>query len=171
MTKRKTLVLSVTAAAIAATTLFGAGIAQARGGHGGERPGAEFIFEELDANGDGVVTQAEIDAHAAARFAKSDTDGDGNLSVEEMVATAEARMQERMKRGSEKMAKRTERMIERKDTNDDGMLSMAELQDGKQRGGKIFERMDTDGDGAISRAEFDAAKAHMMKRGGKQRGE
>lgn len=56
-------------------------------------------FKKLDANGDGGVTQAEIDAARkqgeAERFKKLDTNGDGKLSQAEMEAGRKAMMGDR----------------------------------------------------------------------------
>jgi Ca2+-binding EF-hand superfamily protein len=56
-------------------------------------------FKKLDANGDGGVTQAEIDAARkqgeAERFKKLDTNGDGKLSQAEMDAGRKAMMDHR----------------------------------------------------------------------------
>jgi Tfp pilus assembly protein PilX len=56
-------------------------------------------FKKLDANGDGGVTQAEIDAARkqgeAERFKKLDTNGDGKLSQAEMEAGRKAMMERR----------------------------------------------------------------------------
>jgi len=178
MTARKNLILTVAAAAVAGTAIFGAGLAQARpDAHGGKRGPAQMpiIFSELDADGNGVVTKEEMQARAQTRFDAADTNGDGKLSVDEMVAAAEARAEDAMKKRaeqmSERMAKRTERLIENKDTDGDGMLTMAELEDTKSRGDRFFDRLDADGDGVVSQEEFDAAKARWMQRAGKSRGE
>jgi|SaaInl59LU_5_DNA_1037362.scaffolds.fasta_scaffold30615_2 Ca2+-binding EF-hand superfamily protein len=128
--------------------------AQARGGHGGmmERPS----FEELDADGSGEITEAEMKARGAARFASMDANGDGKLTVEEIVAAHSGRA-----------ADRAERMVERFDTNDDGAVSEDELQAGREaraekRHAKRFARIDRDGSGGLSPAEFEA----MMDRRG-----
>lgn len=56
-------------------------------------------FKKLDANGDGGVTQAEIDAARkqgeAERFKRLDTNGDGKLSQAEMEAGRKAMMGDR----------------------------------------------------------------------------
>ena len=56
-------------------------------------------FKKFDANGDGGVTQAEIDAARkqgeAERFKKLDTNGDGKLSQAEMEAGRKAMMGDR----------------------------------------------------------------------------
>lgn len=45
---------------------------------------AKKMLEQVDTNGDGVVSAQEHEAHAAARFAKWDKNGDGQLTQDEM---------------------------------------------------------------------------------------
>lgn len=140
----ETLKLTVLAGAIAfGCALSAAPMALAQQGPGGQG----HRFEELDANSDGKITQAEMEAHRAARFAAADTDGNGSLSASEMTATAEQRK-----------ADRAARMIERIDANGDGEVSQEELANGSKRRGNGFDRMDANGDGEITKAEFEAAK-------------
>lgn len=156
--KRTTALTGVLALAIAATSL--PAVAQERGeGPRGPR-GPMFQFEEIDANGDGKITQEEIDAHAAARFAEADTDGDGSVSAEEMVARMQAQRDERMQRGAE-------RMIERMDANDDGVLSADEM--APRNTERLFSRLDANDDGEITQAEMEAAREKMQKRFGEHR--
>ena len=116
-------------------------------------------FQQLDADGNGEITQAEFQAHAEARFAKVDADGDGFVTGEELKAAGDARRAERS-------AKMLERMIERMDTNDDGKLSMEEMTQ-RHDPAKMFERLDKDENGSISAEEFEAAKKMHGKRHGK----
>lgn len=153
----KHLKLTVLALAVAGTAIAGAANAfpgGQRGGPGMEMPG----FEELDANGDGVVTTEELEAIGAARFAELDTNGDGSVSPEEMQAMMQERANKRMSKG-------IERMMERLDANEDGVLSEDELP--QRDPAKMIEHLDEDGDGAISAEEFEAAKE---KRGGRKGG-
>lgn len=136
--------------------------AEAKGGMGPR----DVTFEQLDANSDGSLTQAEMAAHRAARFAEMDTDGSGTLDAAEITAAAEGRK-----------ARRAERMIERIDANGDGVLSQEELAQAGPRArsdrgdrGDRFMRIDADGDGAISKAEFDAAHDARRAQGEKRRG-
>lgn len=139
---------------------LGAGVAGMAMAH---RAGPEPVsFETLDANADGKVTQAEMDAHKTARFTKSDTNGDGKLSPEEMLATANTKAGARMER-------RVEKMIQRMDTDKDGMLSVTEMQ-GMSRGKDMFKHLDADNNGAISAEEFEAGKGRRGMRDGKHRG-
>ena len=130
---------------------------------GGERAS----FEELDTNSDGSVTAAELAAHAASRFSGADTDGDGFLTSEELTAAANADTNKRA-------AKRVERMIDHRDTDDDGKLSAAEMAPSEDRMQKRFERVDSDGNGEISAEEFEQAQekrgGHRGGKGGKKRG-
>lgn len=134
-----------------------AGMAVANQG-GPERPS----FETLDTDADGKLTQAELDAHKAARFAKSDTNGDGMLSAEEMMNSAKANEGKRMQR-------RATKMIERMDADKDGMISAAEMQ-AMPRGKDMFKRMDANSDGAITAEEFAAGKGGYGRHHGKGQG-
>lgn len=132
------MVLGVVSAAMVVTA-GAAAIAQGKHGHG-QRPG----FEEVDANGDGKITQEEMQARAAARFGEADTDGDGAISRDEMLAKAMARSE-----------KRVDRMMRRMDADGDGKVSKAEMQQMRgKRMDRMIERMDADGDGALSKEEF-----------------
>jgi len=141
---------------------LGAGaIGMANAHQNGPKNGLDRIsFAMLDADGDGKLTQVEMDALKTAQFAKTDTNGDGMLSADEMLARGNAQMGERM-------AKRIAHMIKRRDANNDGMLSLSEM-GGMPRGDMLFKRLDADGDGAISSDEFAARKfGRAGRQGGK----
>ncbi|WP_245216515.1 EF-hand domain-containing protein [Sagittula salina] len=178
MTKTTTT-LWITGALIAA---LGAGAAQAHdnGRESGSRDGMgprgamggaalEQMITDADADGDGKVTKAEMEAAASKRFSDADTDGDGKLSAEELTAQAEAM---RVARQETRRAKRTEAMIRRFDYDGDGALSQQEMQ--AMRPADLFDRMlerlDTDKDGALSTGEVQAAGERMQDRRA-QRGE
>ena len=150
--KLTTLALGSFALALVATTAM----ADRRGDGPGHEGGAAFIemdFAAMDADKDGKVTPAEIEAARTARMAAADTDGDGFYSAEELAAMQMSRMQAR----SGEMAAR---MIARQDADGDGKLSVAEMapRTGAER---MFARIDTDKDGALSQAELTAAKDRM----------
>ena len=146
--KRTTTILVIALTAVSVTALGAA--ARERGPD----------FSALDTDGNGELTQTELQAHGAARFAETDKDGDGLLSAAEIAAHAEQRA-----------AARADRMVERLDTDGDGLLSTEEL--AARRGeARIFQRMDTDDSGTITKAEFDAARERMRAHfGGRTRGE
>ncbi len=124
--------------------------------------GPMFDFAAMDANKDGKVTKAEIEAFKAARFGEADTNKDGKLSVEEMIVARDAMI---AKRKEDRMAQ----MIARFDKDGDGMISQAEMPT-PPNADKMFDRLDTDKDGAISQAELDAAKQMMQERMGQHDG-
>ncbi|MDP3195018.1 EF-hand domain-containing protein [Tabrizicola sp.] len=128
------------------------------GGMGVEGRGAMLteMFDAIDADSDGKVTLAELEAHRKAEFAAADTNGDGALSPEELSAHQMARIQARM-------AERTQAMIDNMDNDGNGSLSEDEM--GQGPGERHFARLDTDNDGAISKAEAEEARQHRGKRG------
>lgn len=160
--KTKTLFSAVTLAAMVAASFSTVANAEI-GSRGGDRMQQMFIFEEVDANADGKVTKEEIAAYQAAKVAAMDTDKDGNLSEAELIAGHEQR---RAEREAERGAKMVKRMIEKRDANNDGVLSVEEMTPPAGRGDKMFARADADGDGAISKAEAEAIKEKMAKRFG-----
>lgn len=153
--KRAVLISGVTAVALTVTAL--GAFAHEKGGKDRRGFGPRINFEQMDANGDGLLTRAEMQAHAQARFAAADTDGDGNLSAAEMAAQAEREVSARM-----------EKMIERRDENGDGVLSFEEMQPPAKFADRMFDRLDENEDGALSQEELEKAK--FGKRGGKNGG-
>lgn len=184
----KTNSTAIRAGLVAALVLtLPAAPAMARGGPG---VGPAMIeFSDLDANGDGQLSQDELTNMGQARFARRDLDGDGELSAEELQAAA-----------AERQARRVARMIETLDSDGNGTLNIEEMRAAREmrrghgthagqhgaghrkgwgwgksgeerraaRMARVFDRLDADDDGAISEAEFEEARAHMMKRHGRR---
>ena len=148
--------LSSAAAALAllGATLVGSVAVAEQGKHGNRGAMLFELFDSLDSDADGLVTQAELDAHRAAMFTAADTNSDGALDAEELAARQLARFNDRL-------ADRTARMIEARDANGDGLLQPEEMADGPS--GRMLARIDTDNDGAISLAEAEAAVGYMQK--------
>lgn len=147
---------------------------------------AAKIFGEIDADSNGEITQAELTAHAEARFAKADTNGDGLLDKSEMMSARAARGGERSERmlkkydadgsgalDAEELAKAAEdrggrrgnRMFKRLDANEDGKLSLEEMT-ARRDPAKMFERLDADGNGTLNAEEFAKARGHGKRHGG-----
>ena len=108
-------------------------------------------FEQLDENGDGLVTADEMDAKRAALFDNADANGDGALSEDEMRAYHKAKREER-------------RAKHNPDTNGDGVVDRNEYQAAAD---KRFDRMDKNGDGVLSEDELKQRRGrhHYGKRG------
>lgn len=115
---------------------------------GGDKP----TFDALDADGNGLISQAEMEAAGEIRFNRIDANADGLLSKEEIIAQQTARA-----------SSRVDRMIDRLDTDSDGQLSQAELE-ARPRRGEVFSRLDANDDGSISKDEFENGRKHMRKR-------
>lgn len=118
-------------------------------------------FNAVDADADGKITMAEIEAHRAAMFARADTNGDARLSADELAAHRLAMMTAWLKEGAADMLKEH-------DADGDGALSAAEMPK-PPRADKFFARADTDGDGALSMAEVAVVRAKMKERHGRHR--
>ena len=150
-------------AAIAVTgALMGSAVLAQKGEMGmggpGEGRGAMLteMFDTMDADKDGKLTYAEMEAHRKAEFAAADTNGDGVLSPEELSARALARFQE-------KLGERTQGMLDTMDNDGNGSLSEAEMGEGP--GMRNFARIDADNDGFVTKDEIQAGMKHHKKRG------
>lgn len=114
-------------------------------------------FARFDTDGDGKVTEAEIQASRAARAAELDADGDGKISLEELVA-------QEMRDAQARIEARVKARIAAQDSDGDGMLSAAELA-ARPMPDRMFQRMDADGDGAVSAEEMQARRDMMRAQG------
>lgn len=170
MTKR-TILGTAALATVLAATLTTAALAE-RGGPGrmggdmGQGGFALNQFDAVDADKDGKITPAELDAFRAARVTALDANGDGKISVDELKAQQMARLEER----ATEMATR---MIERMDSDGDGLLTAAEMAvpaPSGQMSARMLDRLDTDSDGAVSRAELEAGQKRLAERGEGRRG-
>ena len=148
MTNPKNILSAVTLAALVAASFTT--IAKAEVGPQGGAMGQMFMFEEMDADKDGKLTQDEVKAHTAAQAALMDTDKDGTLSEAELIAGQQQRKADRESR-------RAKQMIERMDANKDGVLSLDEMAPPADRMVRMFKRVDADGDGVITKADRRAA--------------
>lgn len=115
------------------------------------------IFAQLDTDGNGLLTQAELAKADQLRFKNADSDKDGLLSQTEVGNQMIHSIQRRIARKSAKM-------IERRDIDKDGKISLEEMQAASgKRGSKMFARLDKNEDGAVSAEEFEK----MRRQGGK----
>lgn len=108
-------------------------------------------FAEIDTNGDGQITVEEFNLYRQGPLAKADTDGDGTVSKDELIAAMSMMQQMRMER-------QAARMIEQLDKNGDGVLSVEELSamgPSEQGMSRMLARVDANNDGMVGPDEFD----------------
>ncbi len=136
-----------TISALALTLSATQACADDRGGKG-----HRMDFATLDANGDGQITAAEIEAQKATRFAEMDTDGNGEISLEEFSAKGSGK--------SGDHADRHARFFALLDADNSGGLTQAEIESRRNidRSQMMLAMLDTNGDGQISQEEFEAGK-------------
>ena len=145
-TKTKTLTALAVAAALGGTAVAGVGYAGHRGGgidflEGGPLGlSAMEMFDAVDADGDGKLTQAEVDKLRNDRHAVHDADRDRNLSLEEFAGL-----------WHETTRPLTVRAFQMLDTDGDALVTRAEY-DRPLAG--IVERLDRDRDGALSLRDY-----------------
>ncbi len=165
----RALIIAGVVAAAGITFAASTGIADERGHHGrfgisqgddgrdfrrGRGRGAAMI-ENFDSNGDGQLTQAEIDAVRADRFAEFDTDGNGELTLSEYEALWLDAMRERMVDRFQSLDDDGDAIVttgefvdpfaavvSRMDRNDDGVLSLDDM----RRGGRDDDDDDDEDD-------------------------
>jgi Ca2+-binding EF-hand superfamily protein len=143
MQQEKTMRTS-TKLALAFLSLAGVagGVAYANDGrHGPDGGRAMMRFDRLDADRSGDVTFEEFSAMMQSRIGGADANNDGKMSVEEIAAAIEKMRAERMAR----------RLVERFDTDGDGMLTAAEVE---SRQKKMFALLDRNDDGKILKEEM-----------------
>ncbi len=136
---------------VAGASLVGVGAAFAKpGGHMPQIP-----FEKMDADGNGEISKAELEAKRKLHFEAADSDADGQLTIDEMAAYR-----------AKQAASHAERMMKRLDKNGDGQLSLEEMPDRKQHG-DMFDRLDADQSGGISKEEYAAQRQAHARGDGK----
>ncbi|QKV18609.1 EF-hand domain-containing protein [Oricola thermophila] len=117
----------------------------------GDGPG--LMFQRADKDNSGTVTLEEFAAVSPLPFADADADGDGNIDAEELAARMEREM----------LRRRAERMIERFDTDNDGKVSVAEIENHRN---EMFARLDVDESGEIEEDEMRSLRGDGPRRGG-----
>ncbi|MDJ0949040.1 MAG: EF-hand domain-containing protein [Alphaproteobacteria bacterium] len=144
-------------AALVAATALGAGASivllpgAVAAGQGG---GSGRLFERVDQNRDGTVTEDEFTAAQDRMFGQLDADGSGAVSRDEFMQfrprgnKAQARDLPEDRRA--RLAQFRERRFQGLDRNGDGSVDRAEFLAG---GNDLFVRLDADGDGRVTLEE------------------
>jgi Ca2+-binding EF-hand superfamily protein len=130
---------------LALAGLAGLAAAQPSDDHPGHRHSgaalAERWFERMDANKDGQLTRAEVEAGSQRLFERLDANKDGDVTREEAETGAVAiRTEERTAR------------FKQLDSNGDGRLTQEE----SKLPARFFAKLDSNGDHALSLEEFSA---------------
>src|SRR5258706_13841733 len=142
-------VLSLTAAALASAAIIAVAAPEGAGGH---RDGAMLErIKAADTNGDGLISKEEAKAlpMIAKHFDEIDTDGNGQLSPDELRAFHEKMQAQRFAEHFRKI-----------DTDGDGRISLAEAQANAPRLAEHFSQIDANGDGFITPEEMKASHQH-----------
>jgi Ca2+-binding EF-hand superfamily protein len=121
-------------------------------------PPPNVMFTAIDADGDGVITKAEL-RKAVAALKQLDADNDGMITLAEVSPASPW--------GDP--AQFADRIIKENDKNGDGKLTADELSERMQQ---MLQNADPDGDGEITRDEIMASMESMRERfrGGRGRG-
>lgn len=101
---------------------------------------ADDVFNKLDKNKDGKISQKEYIDAVTKTFNKYDKDGNGILTKEEIAAIDKAE---------------AEKILKEADTNKNGQISKEEFLDAAK---KRFPLLDKNNDGIIDRKELNAAR-------------
>lgn len=121
-------------------------------GAGAMRGRMADMLAQLDTDRDGKISRAEFTTRSNDRFAKLDTNGDGRITDDEL----KPRPPRDARPGpGDRRAGMVGRMIERLDSNDDGVITRAEFDAGET---ERFTRLDANGDGVIDTAEREAMR-------------
>lgn len=116
-------------------------------------------WRDVDRDGDGSVSLAEMQAQRADRFGELDSDRSGLLDRSEMSAARErvATLAPNA-RGGQRSDELQARMFARADGNGDGALSRDEFIASAE---PVFSRLDRNGDGLITSAEREALSQRL----------
>ncbi|MGD0077627.1 MAG: hypothetical protein ABSB91_03260 [Sedimentisphaerales bacterium] len=114
------------------------------------------IIDNLDTNGDGVLSTDEINngGDLAQRILKADSNGDGVVTKDELVADIEKHMASRQAHGHHhSLGDIAGKIMDELDTDGNGELSTDEINNGGDSA-KAIQPADTNGDGVVTMTEL-----------------
>lgn len=120
-------------------------------------PGPVLDFVAIDTDGNGILTREELTARATARLATADSNHDGALQRDELIAAMPAPRNLMMVFAPDPAAEHADRLLDWMGSTN-GQIEIAALADRQVNG--VLAWIDTNHDGAISKAEADAAADH-----------
>jgi Ca2+-binding EF-hand superfamily protein len=130
--------------------------AHAQGIPGKDTPGKR-ILQRVDTNGDGAISKDEMLAARERMFTKLDRNGDGAIDEKEIEGARDAIM-DRADAAQARLGNRWRRM----DTNGDGKVSEDEFRNRMP----LFDLADRNGDGTLSADEIAAVRKLFADRAG-----
>ncbi len=151
--RRRILAISVAVGLLVALPIAAQQRNQDRSPHGEER------FAQLDSDGDGTVSPDELLADPMARFDEADLDGDDRVTIEELASHA------RQEHGQ--LQPRMLMRFNHADADADGVLTRDEV---IAAASAHFSSMDADADGAVTIDEAREGIRAMRQRRGEAQG-
>jgi Ca2+-binding EF-hand superfamily protein len=118
--------------------------------HGTGTEARQGYILEHDQDGDGRVSQQELEQFRTARFQGADSDGDGRLSEHEYVDEYAARLDRQLASERKGHLEQTETRFKALDKNADGVVSRDEYD---ASGERAFAHLDKSGSGRIAAAD------------------
>jgi Ca2+-binding EF-hand superfamily protein len=107
----------------------------------------QMMFKRIDADGNGSISESELETWRSSAIFRLDTDGDGKVTKQEV----DAYMAQQQSQGGK--AEDSSAFFQAYDTNGDGAVDQNEL---KAVGDKRFQSADTDANGQLSMQEWQA---------------
>lgn len=127
-------------------TLVGANSLLSAGQLKALNPFAGLEFSKIDLNNDSLISKTELINHRKRQFSFTDTNHDGALSLEELIAAIAT---------SNGSFLRARRMVQILDKNLNGVVEFEELNSAVTgQFGNIFESLDLNNDGHLNKNEF-----------------
>lgn len=158
----KTTILTTTAFAVLAFGAFNQAGAQQSGEQGG-------IFERMDKNDDGKISQEEVKDNAMKRFEDIDANGDGKVTdadIEQRIERIREENSDIPDERFDRQKKVLEAQLKRLDKNGDGKVTDDEYKDSAL---SRHENLDRNDDGMVTEEEIKKTREEMRQKMQQQR--